>query len=68
MSSQESRILWCLVEGDPIPYYVRDIPIDANVTQLQELITQSIELLNNIKSHHLKLWKVVSSILGACAF
>ncbi|KAH9953864.1 hypothetical protein BGW80DRAFT_1451367 [Lactifluus volemus] len=58
MSPQESRILWCLVEGDPTPYYVYDIPIGANVTQLKGLITKSIESPNNIKSHHLDLWKL----------
>jgi hypothetical protein len=76
MSPQESQILWCLVEGDPMPYYVRDIPIGINVTQLKELITLSIvgrlgtlgqeERLS--KSHNLKLWKVVSLIPRACAF
>ena len=64
MSPQESRILWCLVEGDPIPYYVRDAPIGANVTQSKELITLSIERLNN---RRLKPWKVVSLIQRACA-
>ena len=67
MSSQESRILWCLVEGDTIPHYVRDIPIGANVTQLKEMLTQSIERLNNKKSLQLTLWKVVSLIPGVCA-
>ena len=60
MSPQESRTLWCLVEGDPIPYYVRDIPIGANVTQLKELLPDKIDCLDKINPRHLELRKVVS--------
>ena len=60
MSPQESRILWCLVEGEPLPYYVRDIPIGANVTQLKESLSNKIDCLDKINPRHLELWKVVS--------
>ena len=68
MSPQESRILWCLVKGDPIPYFVRDIPIGANVTQLKELLPEKIDILDGVNPRHLNLWKVVSLIPRACAF
>jgi len=58
MSPQESRILWCLVEGEPIPYYVRDIPIGANVTQLKELLPKKIDCLDKINPRHLELRKL----------
>ena len=68
MSPQESCILWCVVEGDPKPYDVFDIPIGDNVNQLKEAIKQRIKGLRDIDADRLELWKVVSLIPGACAF
>ena len=68
MTPQESQILWFLVEGEAIQYYVCDIPIGANVTQLKELLLDKIDCLDKINPHHLELRKVVSLIPRACAF
>jgi Crinkler effector protein N-terminal domain len=68
MSPQESRIIWCLVEGDSNPYDIFDIPIEANVNRLKAAIKERIERLHNINPDGLKLRKVVSLIPGACAF
>ena len=43
-----------------MPYYVRDIPIGANVTQLKELLPDKIDCLDKINPRHLELRKVVS--------
>ena len=68
MSLQESRLLWCILEGDPKPYDVFDIPIGANVNKLKAAIKQKIEYLHDTNVYHLKLWKVVSLIPRAYAF
>jgi len=63
MSPQKSRTLWCLVEGDPMPYYVFDIPIGANVDRLKALIHErAIKLLHDTDARHLRLLKVISLI------
>jgi hypothetical protein len=68
MSPQESRILWCLVEGDPKPYDIIDIPIGAHVNRLKAAIQQRVKILHGVDADSLKLWKVVSLIPRACAF
>jgi hypothetical protein len=60
MSPQESRILWCLLEGDTKPYDIFDIPIVANVSRLKEAIQQRVKALRGVDADSLKLWKVVS--------
>lgn len=71
MSPQKSRAFWCLVEGDPMPYYVFDIPIGANlnVYQLRALIHErAIKLLHDTDARYLRLLKVISLIPRVCAF
>ena len=68
MSPQESRSLWCSLEGNPKPYNVFDIPIGTNVFQLKALIQQTIKLLHNTDAYDLELLKVISLIPRACAF
>jgi hypothetical protein len=68
MSSQESRILWCLVEGCPKPYDIFDIPIDAHVNRLKEMIKQRVKALRDIDAENLELRKVVSLTLGVYTF
>jgi len=68
MSPQESRILWCFLEGNPKPYDIFDIPIGANVNRLKAAIKQRVRVLHDIDADNMKLWKVVSLIPGACAF
>ncbi|KAF8333265.1 hypothetical protein F5887DRAFT_994782 [Amanita rubescens] len=58
MSSEESRTLWCLVEGDPRPYDVFDIPIDASVARLKAKIKERIECLRDTDADSLKLLKL----------
>jgi hypothetical protein len=60
MSPQESRLLWCFLEGDPKPYDVFDIPLSANVNQLKVMIKEKIESLHEINAYCLKLWKVIT--------
>ena len=68
MSPQEFRSIWCFLEGNPKPYYVFDIPIDANVFQLKALVQQTIKRLHNTDAYDLELLKVISLIPRACAF
>ena len=68
MSSEESRTLWCFVEGNPYPYDVFDIPIVANVSRLKAKIKESIECLHDTCAARLKLFKVISLIPRAFAF
>jgi hypothetical protein len=68
MSPQESRILWFVLEDDPKPYDIIDIPIVANVNGLRVAIQQRVKLLHAVDPDGLKLWKVVSFIPRACAF
>jgi Crinkler effector protein N-terminal domain len=68
MSPQESRTIWCLVEGDTKPYDIFDIPIEANVNRLKAAIQQRVRLLREIDPDRLQLYKVVSLIPGACTF
>ena len=69
MSPQESRILWCLVEGNPIPYYVHDIPIGAKCHSIEGIDNT----VNQMSQRHNKIlpsaaWNVVSLIPRVCAF
>jgi Crinkler effector protein N-terminal domain len=68
MSPQESRSLWCFLEGDPIVYDVFDLPIRANVSRLKAAIQDRIKRLHVTNADHLQLWKVVSLIPGVCPF
>jgi hypothetical protein len=70
MSSQVFRKLVCFLEGDPLakPYDLVDTPIDANVMRLKAAIRKRIQILHDVDADDLKLWKVVSLILRACAF
>ena len=68
MSPQESRIIWCLVEGDPKPYDIFDVPIEANVNRLKAAIRQRVKILHDIDPDRLQLYKVVCLIPRACAF
>ncbi|KAF8325141.1 hypothetical protein F5887DRAFT_1085699 [Amanita rubescens] len=56
--AQESRTLWCLVEGNPNPYDVFDIPIGANVTRLKAMIKERIKRLYDTDPDDLKLLKL----------
>ncbi|KAF8343536.1 hypothetical protein F5887DRAFT_918364 [Amanita rubescens] len=58
MSPHKSRYLWCLVEGDPQPYDVFDIPIGANVARLKAMIKKRIECLHDTCADRLKLLKL----------
>ncbi|KIL65206.1 hypothetical protein M378DRAFT_162472 [Amanita muscaria Koide BX008] len=66
MSLQESRRLWCFLEGDSKlkPYYIFDIPINANVDLLRVAIKKRIGCLRDIDADCLQLRKVVSLIPG----
>jgi hypothetical protein len=68
MSPQESRMLWCVVKGDPKPYDIFDIPIEANVNRLKVKITQTVDGLRGTNPYNLTLLKVISLIPGACTF
>ena len=68
MSPQESRSLWCFLEGNRKPYNVFDIPIDANIFQLKALIQQTIKRVHNMDTYGLELLKVISLIPWVCTF
>jgi len=68
MSPQESRLLWCVLEGDPTAYDVFDIPLTANVNKLKAMIKEKIESLHETNAYSLRLWKVVTLIPGTCVF
>jgi len=67
MSLEESRRLWCLLEGDPRPFDVFDVLIDANVARLKAKIIERIKCLHDTDPDCLKLWKVISLIPRVCA-
>ena len=57
------------MEGDPNPYDIFDIPIEANINRLKLKITQTVDSLRNTNPYNLKLLKVsISLIPGACSF
>ncbi|KAF8344494.1 hypothetical protein F5887DRAFT_262597 [Amanita rubescens] len=59
MSPQESRTLWCFLEGDRIPYEIYDIPIVENVDRLKALIHErAIKILYDTDARHLRLLKI----------
>ncbi|KIM48927.1 hypothetical protein M413DRAFT_15175 [Hebeloma cylindrosporum] len=60
MSPQESRLLWCCLEGDSKPYDIFDIPLRTNIDQLKCLIKQKIEFLHGINPHCLRLLQVLN--------
>ena len=68
MSPRESRLLRCILEGDPTPYDIFDIPLNANVNRLKAAIKDKIESLYEINPYCLRLWKVVTLIPESCTF
>ena len=58
MSQEESRLLWFFLEGDPKPYDIFDIPLNANVNHLKTMIKEKIESLHEINAYCLRLMKV----------
>ena len=68
MSPQESRFLWCFLEGGRTGYSIKNISINTSVDLLKGMIQQKIKSLSDTDADDLKLWKVVSLIPRACAF
>ncbi|KAF8327351.1 hypothetical protein F5887DRAFT_1274679 [Amanita rubescens] len=58
MSPEESRTLWCFLEGNSMPYDVFDIPIGTNVIELKAMIKGRIKCLHDTDARHLRLLKL----------
>jgi len=68
MSPQESRKLWCFLEGGQTGYSIENISINTRVDLLKGMIQQRIKRLDGTDPDDLKLWKVICLIPRACAF
>jgi hypothetical protein len=56
------------VQGDPKPYDIFDIPIEANINRLKAKIQQWVKTLHDVDPDRLELRKVISLIPGTCTF
>jgi hypothetical protein len=56
------------LEDNPLPFDLIDIPIGTNVFRLKAAIKQRVKNSCDVDADKLELWKVVSLVLGVCAF
>jgi hypothetical protein len=58
VSAENAHQLWCLVEGDSVPFPVT-VPTDTHIAGLKKLIhINGILDKNSVLAHNLTLWKV----------